>query len=106
MELPQQDGNKPRTLPLYRLHEPLYGLHKLIYGLPDMNVLPDVVELPDGDKTVFLARWGRGIIGSEKTTWSTTGMPWSPVPEVAGQLCHAAANARDRWTEKPHITRS
>ena len=34
LELPQQDANKPRTLPLHGLLEPLYGLHKLLYGLP------------------------------------------------------------------------
>ena len=35
-----------------------------------MHVLPDVVVLPDVDKTVFLARGERGIVGSEKTTGS------------------------------------
>ena len=75
-----------------------YGLVKM---LPDSAVLPDVLKIS------VLASGGRGIIGSdEKTTWSTAGMPRSPVPEVAGQLCHAAASAWDRWTEKPHITRS
>ena len=49
-----------------------------------MHVLPDVVVLPDVDKTVFLARGERGIVGSEKTT-SPREMPRSPEPEVAGQ---------------------
>ena len=54
------------------------------HGLPDKNELPDVVELPDVDKMVLLARWGRGIVGSEKTTSSTAAMPRSPGPEVTG----------------------
>ena len=78
LELPQHDAIKLRSLPLYRLHEPLNGLHELLYGLPDKNKLPDV------DKMVLLARWGRGIVGSEKTTSSTAAMPRSPEPEVAG----------------------
>ena len=60
-----------------------YGLIKM---LPDSAVLPDVLKIS------VLASGGRGIIGSdEKTTWSTAGMPRSPVPEVAGQLCHACS---------------
>ena len=34
--------------------------------------------------TSLLARWGRGIIGGEKTTRSTAGIKWSPKPEVTG----------------------
>ena len=50
-------------------------------GLPDKNALPDVARLPDVDKTVFLARVGRGIVGSEKTTRDAA----VTEPEVAGQ---------------------
>ena len=53
-------------------------------GLPDKNVLLDEVELPDVDKTVFLARVGRGIVGSEKTTSIPAAMPRSPGPELTG----------------------
>jgi hypothetical protein len=49
-----------------------------------MNVLPDVVELPVVDKVVLLARWGRDIVGSEKTTRSTAWMPQSSEPQVTG----------------------
>ena len=62
-------------------------------GLPDKYVLPDVVkELPDVDKMFLLARVGRGIIDSEKTTWQV--MPRSPVPEVAG--LHAGPRCSQR----------
>jgi hypothetical protein len=47
-----------------------------------MHVLPVAVELPEVDKLVFLASWGRDIVGSEKTTGP--GMPGSPEPEVTG----------------------
>ena len=50
-------------------------------GLPDKNALPDVARLPDVEKTVFLARVGRGIVGSEKTTRDAA----VTEPEVAGQ---------------------
>ena len=52
-------------------------------GLSDKHALPDVARLPDVDKTVFLARLGRGIVGSEKTTRDAA----VTKPKVAGQPC-------------------
>ena len=50
----------------------------------DCETLPDVDELPDVAKMYAMARGGRSIVGSEKTT-SPREMPRSPEPEVAGQ---------------------
>ena len=60
MVLPDQDANKPL---------PLFGL---------MHLLPDAVT------RVLLTRWGRGIIGSEKTTRPTKQVMLQSPLEVAG----------------------
>ena len=46
-------------------------------------MLPDKDGLPDVAKVYAMARWGKGIIESEKTTRPTCRqLPRSPVPEV------------------------
>jgi hypothetical protein len=50
----------------------------------DCETLPDVDELPDVAKMYAMARGGRSIVGSEKTTESLPGDAAVTRPEVAG----------------------
>ena len=50
----------------------------------DCKTLPDVDELPDVAKMYAMARGGRSIVGSEKTTESLPGDAAVTRPEVAG----------------------
>ena len=65
----------------YRNKTPsLLGSHSTDYTghSTDCKMLPDVDGLPDVARVYAMARWGRGIVGSEKTTSSTAAMPRSP----------------------------
>ena len=53
-------------------------------GLSDKTVLPDVAVLPE-DKTVFLASWGKDIVGSVRRRPGSTGDAAVTRQEVAGQ---------------------
>ena len=60
----------------------------------DCETLPDVDELPDVAKMYAMARGGRSIVGSEKTTESLPGDAAVTRPEVAG--LHAGPRCSQR----------
>ena len=61
----------------------------------DCEMLPDVDELPDVAKTYAMARGGKGIIGSEKTTEGLPGDAAVTRPEVAGPRCSQRTGCLD-----------
>ena len=65
----------------------------------DCKMLPDVDELPDVAKTYAMARGGKGIIGSEKTTEGLPGDAAVTRPEVAG--LHGAGPCCSQRTRLP-----